>query len=213
MRFENSYNSKNYNKLELSGHKYGRLLVIRPIGRNKHLQIIWECLCECGNLTKTLATKLKSGRAVSCGCINKERLIKMHTTHNLSKSPLYKKWKIIRNRCNNPKHEHYKYYGGKGIKMCDRWNDFNNFYDDMFPTYKKGLTIERINPNGGYQPDNCKWDTVKNQARNKTNNRIITYKGITGCVSMICEHFGIKSSIVYRRLNKGWSIENAFNKK
>jgi len=133
-------------------------------------------------------------------------------THGKKGSPIYAVWSSMISRCKLPKCPSYKSHGARGIKVCQRWREFKNFYSDMgdVPT---GLSIERIDNNGNYEPSNCKWETRKNQQRNKRNNRLITYNGETRCLVEWAEIFNLKQSTLGKRLKYGWSVHKALNKK
>ena len=136
-------------KIDLNKQKFGRLTVIKEAGRDKHRFVLWECLCDCGNICIVTGRRLRSGHTKSCGCLNKERI----TKHGMYKSDVYQSWKYMLYRCNNSKCANYKNYGGRGIKVCDRWHKFENFYEDMGER-PIGLSIDRINNNNGYYKDN-----------------------------------------------------------
>src|SRR3990167_2490654 len=124
--------------------------------------------------------------------------------------PVYHIWTHIRGRCYNPKDFSYAGYGGRGIKLCDRWLDSKNFLGDMYPSYKKGLSIERINNNGPYSPENCVWADRFVQANNRRNNTKITYQGLTQGISQWSRQLDIKVTTIIERLRRGWSIEECF---
>lgn len=153
--------------IDISGQKFGRLTVIRrapsPHGNTK-----WECVCECGVTKSFIGCHLKSGKSASCGCFHKEVARDLLTKHGLSNHPLHRIWKHIIDRCENKNNKDYHSYGGRGIKMCDRWRtNFQNFYDDMLATYRPGLSIERIKVNLDYSPDNCEWIPLSEQSKNR----------------------------------------------
>ena len=154
---------------DLTGKRFGRLTVIKYYGSNKNGKSLWLCKCKCGNNKIVLGNSLVTSLTKSCGCYNKEHSKKIHSTHNMSYSKLYKVWQGMKTRCYNPKFIYYNNYGGRGIKICDEWlNDFGKFYDWTINNgYKEGLTIDRINNDGNYEPSNCRWITRAEQNRNQ----------------------------------------------
>ena len=197
---------------DLTGNRYGKLTVIKRVYKEGDNNTYWLCKCDCGNKTVVNAPHLKDGHTTSCGCVHKEALKKSITTHGLSKHPLYKIYKAMKERTNKEYSKSYKNYGGRGIKVCDEWlNDFGKFYDwAMSNGYKDGLTIDRIDVNGNYEPSNCRWATMKEQGNNKRNNRNITYHGQTYTMKQWAEKLGIKYSTLSMRINKyDWGIERA----
>lgn len=197
-------------KLDLKGFKSGRLTGIKPIGKDKNNSVLWECLCDCGNTAILRAALLKNGHTKSCGCLQRERASKACTTHGMRFSPEWRTWRHIKDRCYNPNTERYPHYGGRGIKVCDRWlNSFENFYADMGKK-PEGYSIERINIDGDYSPENCKWIALRDQANNKKNNKFVTFKGKTQTVAQWAEELGFNKQTLYSRLNGyGWSVEKS----
>jgi hypothetical protein len=145
---------------DFTGKKIGRLTAIKRVG-TQYGNALWECKCECGNIVMVNSSKLISGNTKSCGCLAKENKIKQFTKHGLCKTRLYRIWQDMKGRCYNKKLPCYKNYGGKNIFVCDEWlKDFYNFYNWAINNgYKENLTIDRINPNGNYNPLNCQWIT------------------------------------------------------
>lgn len=193
--------------IDLTGKRFGRLIVIKQAGKNKWGRTSWLCLCECGHRILVCTGDLNIGRTKSCGCLRKEKCDIANTTHGHSKKKIYKIWAAIIQRCNNPNHKQWKDYGGRGIKVCKRWMKFENFNEDMGKKYKSGLTIERRKNEKGYYPKNCYWTTWKEQQRNKRNNRLITCFGKTQLLIEWSEETGIPDYIIRQRLKRGWSSE------
>lgn len=150
--------------IDLTNQRFGRLIVIEKYGLNKFNHILWLCLCDCGNKVVVERDCLKNGRTKSCGCIRKER--NNNTRHGMTGTPIHNIWKSIKQRCLNPNNKDYKNYGGRGITVCNRWLKFENFYKDV-GNPPKGLTLDRINNNGNYNPNNWRWATRQQQSDNK----------------------------------------------
>ena len=197
--------------IDLTGKIFGRLTVERNIGRHKtRLQIIWECKCECGNRTIVAGNELREGETKSCGCLIRDVLIKQNTKHNLCHSRGYKSWSQMIQRCENPKATFYIHYGGRGIKVCEHWHKFENFYEDM-GNCPDNLELNRINNNNGYFKENCKWSSKQEQMRNTRSNINITFKGKTQCISAWAQELNINIHTLFNRINTyKWSIEKAF---
>ncbi len=174
------------------GEKFGRLTVIATAtkyhGRKK-----WKCRCDCGNITEAFPAQLKSGRHKSCGCYHRDVMRALKTTHGGAHNALYWVWWSMLKRCNLKSDASYKHYGARGIKVCDRWKKFENFYADMGerPADKR-YTLERINNNGNYTPKNCKWASYTAQARNKRLSLTVKYRGKIIPLKTAAELSGIK---------------------
>ena len=159
---------------DLTGHKFGRLTVIEFYVSNKYGQSIWTCECEFGNISHVGRNELKSGCTVSCGCFRRERIVETKTTHGMSQSEIYAEYKNMKNRCYNEQAHNYKYYGGRGIKICDRWrDDIHAFFDDVsiLPNFREeGYSLDRIDNDVDYEPGNVRWATIKEQCNNRRPN-------------------------------------------
>lgn len=202
--------------IDLTELKFGRLSVKRRSNqRNKYNVPLWECVCDCGNVVNVLTGNLKSGNTQSCGCLNRDNTIqrnKNNATHGLSRTPIYITWGGIVQRCINPTDQHFPDYGGRGISICDRWrNSFENFYSDMGPKPGPEYSIERRNNNGDYEPNNCYWATIDEQANNRRNNTILNYKGKNYTMSQLAREYNINTATFGYRLSAGWSVEDAVN--
>lgn len=196
-----------------AGNVYGRLTVLDYAGSNARNEAMWRCNCPCGREAYASGPKLRKGHTASCGCAAKEATTKRNTTHGMRDHELYWLWAGIKARCTNDKHSSHKYYGERGIEMCDRWaNDFTAFVQDMGPR-PKGATIDRIDPNGNYEPGNCRWATRKEQANNKRTNRLITHNGKTQTIAEWAEETGIHYNTLHRRIRTNRvSIEQALTR-
>lgn len=179
------------------GQRFGRLAVIRRVHVPGCKNVMWECRCDCGNITTGAAANLGKTK-LSCGCLAKETaadLLRGNThrrTHNKSKSSEYQTWVRMKDRCYNENAPKYSEWGGRGITVCARWrHSFENFLADMGPRPSRGYTIERENNHGNYTPKNCVWATHKTQSRNTRRNHMITIDGRTMCIAAWCEEFGI----------------------
>ena len=195
--------------MDLTGQKYGRLTVLGRVWRLNSNNTFWLCRCDCGNLRIVSVQNLRSGNSQSCGCLQKELTANRETVHGMKHTRLYNIWINIRQRCQNSNNPAFKNYGGRGIHMCDEWQQFKPFYEwAMTNGYSEELEIDRINNNGCYSPDNCRWVTRETQANNTRKNHYVTYKGETHTISEWSEIIGISKQTLCSRINN-WSIERA----
>lgn len=198
-------------KLNIVGEKFNKLTVLAEFyERTKTGKVQFICLCECGNKIVTVGSKLVNGHTKSCNCLQKEAVLNTgfsNRTHNKSKTRIYKIWSSMKARCYNPSYESFERYGGRGIIVCDRWkNNFEDFLIDM-GYGEKGLSIDRINNDGNYEPNNCKWSTRLEQENNKSTNRHIFYFGQKYTVSQLSRHLNLPYPTVHQWLRKDYSQE------
>ena len=160
--------------IDVKGQRFGALTVTGRGASDSRGKPYWVCVCDCGRTTRAFGSDLRSGRMKSCGCLRFTG--DTNRTHGLSGTQLHWVWKAMRARCNNPRDPAYKNYGGRGITVCDRWSSFENFLADMGPR-PDGQTLERVDNDGHYGPDNCVWDTRLAQAHNKRTRQPATREG------------------------------------
>lgn len=203
------------NGKSITGRRFGRLLVLGPVGRKESGEIEWLCECECGAETVALGVNIRHGRTTSCGCRRDEVTGARSTKHGMTKSSEYLSWSGISQRCLNKRCKEYRYYGGRGIVMADRWrgkDGFETFMSDMGTKPTSNHTIERKDVNGNYEPANCIWATKADQQANKRNTVRVTYKGETAPLAVFCRRFGLAYATVSRRLEcEGWTVEEALD--
>ena len=153
---------------------------------------------------------LRSGHTSSCGCLFREMMAMRNRTHGLSRDPAYRSWKDMRSRCNTPTNSDFKDYGGRGIKVCDRWSDFAAFLGDIGPR-PAGMSVDRIDVNGDYEPSNCRWASAKMQANNKRSNHVIEWRGKRQTLAAWSAETGVDQSKARYRLRMGWTLEKVFS--
>lgn len=193
-----------------AGDRYGRLVVINETGsRNGYRYIM--CTCDCGNSFETKLTFLTTGQSRSCGCIKRGNV--GQPTHGFSRSKLYKVWISMKQRCLNKRCSVFKHYGGRGIKLCSEWTEFEPFKAwAVSRGYNEGLTIDRIDNDKGYSPENCRWVTMAKQGINRRTNRIIEFNGRTQTLKEWAEEIGVDINTLRKRLIN-WPIERALTEK
>lgn len=194
------------------GQKFNSLTITDFLGKPKGKHYCFRCKCDCGNETIVRVGRVLNGVTKTCGCQGKG--YNYHDSDRLSQKfpKLYSVWNTMRHRCYNPKNCKYKNYGGRGIVVCKEWAyKFKPFFKwAMANGYQNGLTIDRIDVNGNYEPTNCRWITMREQYRNRTDNRYVTYKGETKPVVQWCEDLGLPYSTIRARILVGWTPERAF---
>ena len=198
--------------IDLTGRQFGDWKVVRYAGTTKNGQAKWMCECKCGTKRAVIGSNLRNRSSRNCGCIRAEKLKNKEETHKMSKSRLYNIWKEILQRTTNEKNKNYRYYGGRGIGICNEWREnFETFAKWSNENgYSPNMTIERRDNSKGYQPDNCYWATMKEQSRNKRSNHWLTYRGKTKTITDWAEDIGMKKTTLTNRINRlGWSTEKA----
>jgi hypothetical protein len=191
---------------DLNGQKFGRLEILRPATKDRHGKARWWCLCDCGRQKIVGARALTAGLTRSCGCLRRETTSRTRRAHGLTRTPTYTSYQSAKDRCNNPRSENYRYYGGRGIRFL--YQSFEQFFRDLGER-PPGLTLERIDNDGHYEPGNCRWATLIDQANNKSNNQILTAFGRTLTLALWAREFNINAGTLRHRVEKGWIAENA----
>ena len=198
--------------LNLTGQRFGRLVVIKRATNSKSGKARWVCECDCGNDIVILSTNLVRGLTHSCGCLNREITSERFSTHRQSESRLHETWSGMKKRCYNPNSKSFSDYGGRGIEVCEEWkDDFQSFYKwAMANGYADDLTIDRIDVNGNYSPENCRWVDKLTQANNCRTNHYLTFNGKTQSIAEWARELGVSDSLIRQRIvTLGWSIEKA----
>lgn len=197
------------------GDVFGKLTVValdKPSKRS--IERMWLCRCECGNMKSANDARLKIGHVKSCGCFMSQRIRETQTTHGQTKTPLYAVWRGIKARCNNPRHKAYARYGGRGITVCEEWNNsFETFKDWAYANgYSQELSIDRIDNDKGYSPDNCRWADVYTQANNMSHNITFCYNGETHTVAEWARILNVGYGALKKRVKEGWNVDDVVNK-
>lgn len=188
------------------GDRCGRLLIIKEVekrGRHRY----YRCRCDCGKTNEVRQDALRSRNTKSCGCLQREKIAERNHTHGGTGSPLYTVWRSMKARCTDKNSIGYGLYGGRGITLCQEWYNYLNFYHDMRDKYKQGLQLDRIDNNGPYSPQNCRWVTAKQNSRNHRSNRTLTLNNETRCLAEWAEITGINYKTLQYRINAGWSTK------
>jgi hypothetical protein len=197
-------------RLELTGQVFGRLKVLENAGVDKEKKLLWKCECVCGNSLVVVGGSLRSGLTKSCGCLRKEVSSGLTKTHGMREHPLYSTWCNIKGRCLNTKRKEYNYYGRRGIRVCDEWvNDFPRFLSDMGDKPSSKHSIDRVDNNGNYCKENCRWSTKSEQSRNCRNTVLVDWNGLKFKLVDLLEIYNINLSAMRSRLKCKWGIERA----
>jgi len=200
---------------DLTGQRFGRLMVLYDTGERKNRNVVWHCRCDCGNELDVRSGDLVSIHTTSCGCYQRQRAAEVNTVHGMTREEtfhsIYWAWCSMLQRCENPDNKGYKNYGFRGIKVCDEWHKFIPFCDWALANgWQKGLQLDRINNNGNYEPCNCRWATPQENNRNRRNNHMITFAGKTQCLAAWSDDTGIGYFTLRNRINRDrWPIERA----
>lgn len=197
---------------DLTGQTFERLYVEAFAGKRivaGRISYFWTCQCVCGQRVIIRSSNLTGRATQSCGCLARDISSIRHTKHGKRWSVEYRTWHGIMTRCYKQTDKHWPHYGGRGIKMCERWMSFQNFYEDMGPRPNDKHSIDRINTDGNYEPGNCRWATAKEQGRNRRNNKKITFNGETLCVAEWEQKMGVPRNTISSRIRVGWSTERA----
>lgn len=196
---------------EFLNKAFGKLFIIEDLGVRKGGRFVLA-KCECGTEKSYRLADVKRGASTNCGCVRIGKVADRNYKHGLSNHVLHRVWMGMKERCYYEKHEAFHHYGGKGIVVCDEWkDDFMCFYNWAITNgWAKGLTIERDNSNGNYEPNNCRIATQKEQCRNKSNNRILEYNGQSKCITEWAEEMGVKETLIRHRIDRlGWPVDRA----
>lgn len=194
---------------DLTDLQFGRLKVLEFDHRDSHGAAHWRCVCDCGNEVVVRGSSLTSGATTSCGCYVRENNKRLNTKHGGYGTSLYHVWVNIKQRCNNPNDTRYKNYGKRGIFICNEWDDFEIFRNWALDNgYKEGLTIDRINVNDGYYPENCRWTDWITQENNKRNNSYITWGEETHTIAEWARIFGVNYNSLVQRIRRDHNMRD-----
>lgn len=189
--------------IDLTGQRFGRLTVLDRAGSSAARYARWRCGCDCGAEKVVDGRHLRSGGTKSCGCLQREETSRRSKTHGLSEHPLYLVWLGMVGRCSRSSAGNFAHYGGRGIKVCERWqSDFQAFFDDMSEGYAPGLQLDRIDNDGDYSPENCRWATPRENSNNKRNTRCVMFDGQPTPVSEVARYMGVTYSKLYHQASR-----------
>lgn len=198
---------KHHNFKDLTGQRFGMLTALRPL-HSTGKTWVWEFQCDCGVVTQKVGKSVSRGAASSCGCATKSMFAAKVRTHGMSRHPAFAVWRSMIDRCRLPSHQAWKNYGARGITVCERWQEsFENFWADMGGSYQPGLDLDRINNDGHYSPENCRWATRRINTMNKRS----TIKGVD--IPALAAETGIPRSTLYYRAKRGTDLTAPVDKR
>lgn len=200
--------------LQLTGQRFGRLVVIERVQNNIHQKTMWRCQCDCGNEVCVIGSRLKNGLTLSCGCLQKETAKQTLFIHGETSTRLHSIWKDMKRRCYNPRRKEWADYGGRGIDVCAEWKEsYMKFRDWALANgYNDNLSLDRVNNDRGYSPENCRWATNIQQAENKRNNITVEYDGREQCLGAWVREFGYSyGQCRWYVVERGWSWSDVIN--
>jgi len=193
--------------VEHAGERFGRLVAIKMTVGGRHSKYL--CRCDCGKEKEIHTSGLVGGRSLSCGCLASELTSERSKTHGMSHTSEYRIWAAIKRRCVLKTCKEYPRYGGRGIKVSQEWHNFSAFINDMGRRPSPDLEIDRINNDGNYEPTNCRWATVTENARNRCDNHVLEFNGLSEPIIWWAQHLGLRKSTISFRLRSGWTVERA----
>jgi hypothetical protein len=209
-----SFSMRRHRFDDLTGKRFGRLVVVSIHSRG--VQLRWNCICDCGEQRVVYASTLKTGQTRSCGCLSRETKQKSKTKHGLlyRDKHLYAVWVSMRQRCFNKNSFSYPRYGGRGIGICDEWDNYAVFYAWATKAgYRRGLTLDRFDNDGDYSPENCRWICHKLQNMNTSRNRYYTVEGVTLLLCDWSKIYNVKVNTIINRIHSGWPVEKAITER
>lgn len=203
--------------IDLTGQRFGKLIVQKRLSNTKYGSAIWLCRCDCGNEVEAIGSNLRSGKHLSCGCLKLQKAIERISSYNKIHASqrnkrIFRIWVHMRQRCENPKSDSYVWYGMRGISVCDDWHTFENFEQWALKNgYAPNLTIDRIDVNGDYTPKNCRWITMKEQAYNRRDNQRLSFNGKTLTITEWARLLGCSYTCIYYRIKAGWPLSEVLS--
>lgn len=192
------------------GLRFNRFVVIAELPTRQLRKRVYQCRCDCGEERNVVGSNLRNGNSASCGCFKSDQIHDAKFLHGRCQiDPTYLCWSSMRSRCNDANGHKFSRYGGRGIKVCERWGSFNAFLADMGERPSRLHTLDRKDNNGNYELSNCRWATAKEQGRNRSTTRMVTAFGETKPLIVWIEQYNIDFTMVWKRLARGWTAERA----
>lgn len=193
--------------LDLLGQRFGKLVVKEKLlERDSQGLVLWKCACDCGNMHIAPGAVMKKGATKSCGCQRTESLAEINRTHSQSRTKVYQVWRGMKKRCELESQQNFANYGGRGITVCTRWMSFEKFFQDMGHP-PPGMSIERKDVNGNYEPSNCTWATQEEQCNNRRQTIFLEYRGRKNTLVRWASDLGLSRQTVYWRYRQGWPVD------